>query len=81
MSVYPDAFADSYKAWLGTEAAKQDEIVVDREWFLETWSLRGRNDRREQVENRDQILTILTRIVVLLAEKSGEYGPIIGFHS
>ena len=48
-----------------------------------TWtrSLRGRNDRREKVENRDQILTILTRIVVLLAEKSGGFGPILGFRS
>ena len=66
---------------MASEAAKQDEIVVDRGRFLEAWSLRGRNDRREKVENRDQILTILTRIVVLLAEKSGGYGPILGFRS
>ena len=32
-----------------------------------TRNLRDRNDRRERVENRDQILPILTRIVVLMS--------------
>ena len=44
-------------------------------------SLRGRNDRSEKVENRGQIFTILRCIVVLFAEKSGKYGPILRFRS
>ena len=44
-------------------------------------SLRGRNDRSEKVENRGQIFTILRCIVVLFAEKSHEYGPILRFRS
>ena len=44
-------------------------------------SLRRRNDRSEKVGNRGQIFTILRRIVVLFAEKSGEYGPIPRFRS
>jgi hypothetical protein len=38
--------------------------------------LRGRTDRREEVENRGQIFSILRRIVVLFNEKPGKYGPI-----
>ncbi len=44
-------------------------------------SLRGRNDRSEKVENRGQIFPILRCIVVLFAEKSHEYGPILRFRS
>ena len=40
-------------------------------------SLRGRNDRSEKVGNRGQIFSILRCIVVLFAEKSGKYGPIL----
>ena len=40
-------------------------------------SLRGRNDRSEKVGNRGQIFSIWRCIVVLFAEKSGKYGPIL----
>ncbi len=40
-------------------------------------SLRGRNDRSEKVGNRGQIFSILRCIVVLFAEKSRKYGPIL----
>ncbi len=40
-------------------------------------SLRGRNDRSEKVGNRGRIFSIWRCIVVLFAEKSGEYGPIL----
>ena len=42
-------------------------------------SLRGRNDRREKAGNRDQIFSILSRIVVLFVEESRKYGPILPF--
>ena len=45
--------------------------------ILVTGSLRGRNDRNEKVGNRGQIFSILRCIVVLFAEKSGKYGPIL----
>ena len=55
------------------------------DWFEGTTgdhgSLRRRNDRSEKVENRGQIFTILRCIVVLFAEKSGKYGPILRFRS
>ena len=50
-------------------------------FFLIPRSLRRRNDRSEKVENRGQIFTILRCIVVLFAEKSHEYGPILRFRS
>ena len=40
-------------------------------------SLRGRNDRSEKVGNRGQIFSFWRCIVVLFAEKSGKYGPIL----
>ena len=40
-------------------------------------SLRGRNDRSEKVGNRGQIFSIWRCIVVLFAEKSRKYGPIL----
>ena len=40
-------------------------------------SLRGRNDRSEKVGNRGRIFSIWRCIVVLFAEKSGKYGPIL----
>ena len=41
-------------------------------------SLRGRNDRSEKAGNRGQrVFSILRCIVVLFAEKSGKYGPIL----
>jgi hypothetical protein len=40
------------------------------------WSLRGRRDRGEKMENRGQIFSISRRIVVLFNEKPGKYGPI-----
>ncbi len=43
-------------------------------WFR---SLRGRNDRSEKVGNRGRIFSILRCIVVLFAEESGKYGPIL----
>ena len=42
-----------------------------------TRSLRGRNDRSEKAGNRGQIFSIWRCIVVLFAEKSGKYGPIL----
>ena len=53
------------KYWTGP-----GEYATDR-------SLRGRNDRSEKVGNRGQIFSILRCIVVLFAEKSRKYGPIL----
>ena len=53
------------------EARRAEDVIRDAR------SLRGRNDRSEKVGNRGQIFSIWRCIVVLFAEKSGKYGPIL----
>ena len=81
------------EAWVGDRNQRQTEInwqfttedariklkslYPNLSVLVGTRSLRGRNDRSEKVGNRGQIFSIWRCIVVLFAEKSRKYGPIL----